>query len=85
MAKAGTTARGYGTAHMKVRAEYKRQMAEGQVFYCGRCRGWVNPDLPWDLDHSDQDRTQYLGPSHVRCNRATAGRRKTQPPRRWIL
>ncbi len=65
-----TTRRGYGSAHQKLRARWAKQVERGEVA-CARCRKLIAPGTPWDLDHSD-DRSDYRGPSHRRCNRATA-------------
>lgn len=74
----------YGTAHRRLRAAVKLVVDRGEA-YCARCGGWINPLEGFDLDHRDEDRTKYLGPSHVRCNRATAGRRKQREAHRWVL
>jgi hypothetical protein len=66
--------RGYGTAHQKLRKLWARQVERGEV-RCARCGGWILPGEPWDLDHSDRDRSVYLGPSHAACNRATSAHR----------
>lgn len=61
----------YGWQHQKRRASWASRVASGEVS-CARC-GWpIQPGERWDLDHAD-DGDGYLGPSHVRCNRATAG------------
>lgn len=65
-----TTQRGYGTAHRKLREQVRPQVEAGHAT-CWRCGDPINPREPWDLGHDDQDRTQYRGPEHVRCNRAT--------------
>ena len=49
---------------------------------CARCGGLILPGEAWDLDHTD-DGTGYLGPSHARCNRATAGKQKARLGRIW--
>ena len=76
-----TSARGYGTSHQKLRSEWAVKVAAGGV-RCARgaaCRraegklgGLISPSEPFDLDHSDVDRSQYLGPSHVACNRSAS-------------
>jgi hypothetical protein len=73
--------RGYGREHKRMRARLAPQVATGTV-RCARCGVLIAPNEPWDLDHDDFDRTVYLGASHSRCNRATAGRHG-QPQRRW--
>ena len=73
--KRSTTARGYGTAHQRLRKAWARRVAAGGV-YCARCGYLIIPGEPWDLGHADHDRTIYAGPEHRSCNRATAGRRR---------
>ena len=68
--------RGYGPEPRRLRAEVARVVEAGRAL-CARCGGSIAPGTRWDLDHSD-DRMGYIGPSHVRCNRATAGGRKGQ-------
>jgi hypothetical protein len=52
--------------------------------HCARCGERILPGEPWDLDHDDNDRSKYLGPSHRRCNRATAaGRHEPITSRIW--
>ncbi|MDQ3670601.1 MAG: hypothetical protein M3377_10045 [Actinomycetota bacterium] len=43
----------------------------------------IYPDERFDLDHDDLDRSQYLGASHVRCNRATVRRRRKPVTKRF--
>lgn len=70
-----TGARGYGSAHQKLRKVWKARVDAGGV-RCARCGGMLVPGEPWDLGHDDFDRSRYTGPEHARCNRATSGRRK---------
>ena len=66
--------RGYGKSHRAERRRWLPIVASGQA-YCAHCGGWIDPHDPdgFDLDHDPDDRTQYLRPSHRRCNRG-AGR-----------
>jgi predicted nucleic acid-binding Zn ribbon protein len=66
--------RGYGREHFRLRAAWKPQVATGTVA-CARCGELIAPGERWDLDHDDNDRSSYLGPSHARCNRATTRHR----------
>jgi hypothetical protein len=69
-----TSARGYGTEHQKLRRKLAPAVASGQMI-CPRCGQRIFPGQPWDLGHLDgSEKTQYAGPEHRRCNRATAGR-----------
>jgi hypothetical protein len=87
---AKTAARGYGSKHQRLRAQYQRRMDQGERFNCARCDQPIQPGTPWDLGHDDHDRSIYRGPEHRGrgCpqggNRATSGRKKTTP-RRWNL
>ena len=74
-----TVANGYGARHKKLREHYRRPVATGTV-RCARCGGLIAPGEPFDLGHDDFDRSRYAGPEHVKCNRATAGRRAAPPP-----
>lgn len=49
---------------------------------CAICGGRIEAGSRWDLAHA-KDRRFYLGPAHVRCNRATA--RKDEPVGRTSL
>lgn len=75
------TAQGYGWRHQKLRKRVAAKVASGRAL-CARCFEPIDPREPWDLGHSDTDRSHYTGPEHRRCNRATAGRR-TRRSRRW--
>ena len=69
----------YGADHRRLRRIWAGEIELGGVA-CARCGRLIRPGTHWDLDHSDDDRTVYLGPSHRRCNRAT----KTHAAaRRW--
>jgi hypothetical protein len=72
--RGNTTARGYGTHHQRMRKAAKALVDAGGVNCC-RCGKPIPPGAPFDLDHSDEDRTKYQGVSHPACNRA-AGARK---------
>ena len=66
-----TTERGYGTKHQRIRAWWEPRVASGKV-NCARCGERISPLEQWHLDHTD-DRTGYLGPSHVACNTGARG------------
>ena len=72
-ARGTSTQRGYGAAHQKQRAALAAAQAAGETLTCWRCGKPITG--PFDLGHDDHDRTQYRGPEHPACNRATAGRR----------
>jgi hypothetical protein len=78
----GTTgSRGYGAMHRRLRDRYLAVVASGAP-KCARCGKPIRPDEPWDLDHSDEDRRLYLGPSHARCSRGVRVRVEPQTPTR---
>jgi len=66
-----TTERGYGYTHQQARRRWKRIVDAGDAF-CGRCRGWINPDEPWDLAHPGDDKGNPPVPWHRWCNREFA-------------
>lgn len=63
-----TTARGYGTAHQKLRKRWVPKVAAGTVS-CWRCGQRLNPLEDWDLGHDDLDRSITRGPECIPCNR----------------
>jgi hypothetical protein len=77
-----TTMRGYGNRHQQIRAGFARLVAGGNV-ECARCDKPIDPREAWDLGHLDGDRSRYSGPEHLRCNRATAARRRRVVSRAW--
>lgn len=82
MAASGrTTRRGYGWAHQQLRARFAPQVAAGLVS-CARCGKLILPWEPWDLGHSDVDRSVYTGPEPESA-RATSNRRATRYSRVW--
>jgi hypothetical protein len=66
--------RRWGAQHRALRRKLKPVVARGFTA-CMRCGLTIKPGEAWDLDHAD-DGYGYLGPSHARCNRATAGRQR---------
>jgi hypothetical protein len=79
---ADTTARGYGWRHQKLRARLAPVVAAGGVMcaapVCLMPSREIIPGTPWDLGHSDHDRSVYTGPEHRRCNRAIVARRRAR-------
>lgn len=71
---ARTTDAGYGAAH-KARRRREAKLVEAGRATCWRCGKPIAPGGDWDLGHDDNDRTKYMGPEHVACNRATSTRR----------
>ena len=65
------TARGYGAAHRRARAEWDTRVQRGGIC-CQRCGGPITPGEPWHLDHDD-DRSRYRGPACAPCNLRLAG------------
>jgi hypothetical protein len=59
--------------HDRLRREWAPLVADGTV-QCWRCTELIKAGDPWDLGHDDHDRTQYMGPEHMRCNRGTSSR-----------
>jgi len=78
-----TVERGYGARHKALRRMWERRVVAGGVARA-RCSRLIVPGERWDLDHTD-DRSGYLGPSHARCNRSSAYRRRQSSVLRWSL
>ena len=73
-----TTQRGYGNAHQKLRKQVEIAVDCGEAC-CARCAQPIRPGEPWHLDHDDDDRQAYIGPSHATCNtRAGAAKARRQ-------
>ncbi|QIG57738.1 HNH endonuclease [Arthrobacter phage Shoya] len=70
-----TTARGYGATHQRERAKWEPKVKAGGI-NCARCQEPIPADAQWDLGHND-DRTGYIGPEHVKCNRGAGARNAT--------
>lgn len=64
-------ARGYGAAHDAERRRYEALLEHGAVLTCATCPTEIRQGDTWDLGHNE-DRSGYLGPQCVPCNRATA-------------
>jgi hypothetical protein len=79
--KAKTSVRGYGAQHQRLRRQLKKLVDAGGA-RCWRCGKPIVAGEHWDLGHDDHDRSKYRGPEHLRCNRATASRRRRQS-REW--
>lgn len=67
IARGSSTARGYGSDHKALRAQWAPKVSTGMVT-CARCGLPIQRHEPWDLGHSD-DRASYRGPEHADCNR----------------
>lgn len=86
----GTTDRGYGSAHRKLRQRHLAELKRNPGQPCPRCGQPMFPDQDLDLDHTD-DRAGYQGLAHLPCNRAAGARtanrnrarRATPQPRTW--
>lgn len=63
----GTTQRGYGHSHQKLRAELAPEVSTGRV-ECSRCGSFIAPGSPWVLARNPEDRSQYAGPAHRSCH-----------------
>jgi hypothetical protein len=89
-ARAGTSARGYGWEHQKIRRQWAKIIeAEGtdcHALVCVMPTREIGPGDAWHLGHT-ADRGGYTGPEHPKCNtrdgakRATAARLANQRAR----
>ena len=77
--QASSTAKGYGKEHRRLRARWKRRVEAGGVV-CARCGWLIAPGELWDLGHSDDDRSRYVGPEQRSCNRSKG---QTGPRSTW--
>lgn len=73
-ARGNSNKRGYGVEHQLVRARLNLEVQTGTLA-CARCGKTIRPNQPWHLDHDDEDRGKYLGPSHAWCNASAGGRK----------
>lgn len=64
-------ARGYGNAHAAERRRYELLLEHGTVLTCATCPTELRQGDKWDLGHNT-DRTGYIGPQCIPCNRNTA-------------
>lgn len=71
--------RGYNAAYDRERRRVKVQVALGNV-RCWRCGKPISKDEAFDLGHDDNNRAIIRGAEHVKCNRATRGRREGLTP-----
>lgn len=69
--------RGYGTDHEAERERWRPIVEAGGVTcaqgVCLEPSRAIPPGSAWDLGHNE-DRTAWIGPVHVRCNRSAGGR-----------
>jgi hypothetical protein len=70
-ARGTSTQRGYGWQHQQAKAHDEQETTPDDP--CPKCGLPLGPP-PWDQGHT-KDRAGYEGPTHIRCNRATARRR----------
>lgn len=73
-ARGTRTERGYGPEHQAERRRWQRIIRRRGVPCVRGCGRIIRRDDVWHLDHDDEDRTRWLGPSCVPCNTAAGGR-----------
>lgn len=83
LAKRAVDRREYGHRHKALRAQWVPLVDAGLVA-CSRCGQPIAPGSDWHLDHDDNDRTRYRGPSHQRCNIEASNRRSASPAPRPV-
>jgi hypothetical protein len=66
--------RGYDRAHLKEREHWAKTVNAG-LANCTRCGLPIAPSAPWHLDHSDVDRSRYIGVAHATCNLKAAAQK----------
>lgn len=66
-----TNQRGYDGRHKAERKRWTPLVESGQAV-CATCSTALSPDA-WDLGHN-ADRTAYIGPQCIPCNRGDGGR-----------
>ena len=76
-ARGTSSQRGYGSEHRRTRTTLDIRVQAGSVD-CARCGQRIKQGEPWALDHDDNDRGRYLGPSHAFCNNSAGGRKSHQ-------
>jgi DNA-directed RNA polymerase subunit RPC12/RpoP len=79
-ARPGRRAKYENPQHRGLRRSLEPVVARGAT-PCARCGELILLGESWDLDHRD-DGAGYLGPSHARCNRATARHAKERRRKR---
>ena len=68
----------YSPRHHELRRQWQPIVEAGEALCCAtRCvekSRKIDPGSEWDLGHT-QDRTGWIGPCHVKCNRVEGSRR----------
>jgi hypothetical protein len=68
----GATRRGgWGHMHQQRRRQLEPLVRAGAI-NCARCGRRIEPHQAWAIDHHDDRRLGYLGPSHATCNAIAA-------------